>query len=55
MFLKQMCFPRNLESRPVSTVDESLLTGKSDQSESINQSMRDRENLHCILERKEKM
>ena len=36
----------------MSTTDESLMTGKRDRGESIGQSMRDRENLHKILERK---
>ena len=36
----------------MSTIDESLMTGKRDRCESIGQSMRDRENLHRILERK---
>ena len=39
-------------SGSVSTIDEPLKTGKRDRGESIGQSMRDRENLHKILERK---
>ena len=51
--LSQLTRPRKLESRSVSTIgDESLMTGKRDRGESIGQSMRDRENLHKILERK---
>ena len=49
--LSQLTRPRKLESRSVSTIDESLMTGKRDRGESIGQSMRDRENLHKILER----
>ena len=41
-----------LGSGSVSTTDEPLMTGKRDRGESIGQSMRDRENLHKILERK---
>ena len=44
--------PRKLESRSVSTIDESMLKGKRDRGESIGQSMRDRENLHRILKKK---
>ena len=55
VFLRQVCFlnwrPR-LGSGSVSTTDEPLMTGKRDRGESIGQSMRDRENLHKILERK---
>ena len=36
----------------MSTKDESLMTSKRDRGESIGQSMRDRENLHKIQERK---
>ena len=36
----------------MSTIDESLMTGKRDRGESIGQSMRDRENLHKNMERK---
>ena len=36
----------------MSTIDESLMTSKRDRGESVGQSMRDRENLHKILERK---
>ena len=50
--LSQLTRPRKLESRSVSTIDESLMTDKRDRGESIGQSMRDRENLHKILERK---
>ena len=50
--LSQLAGPGELESRSVSTKDESLMTGKRDQGESIGQSMRARENLHKILERK---
>ena len=50
--LSQLTRPRKLESRSVSTIDESLMTGKRDRGESIGQFMRDRENLHKILERK---
>ena len=50
--LSQLLGPRGLASRFVSTKDESLMTGKRDRGESIGQSMRDRENLHKILERK---
>ena len=50
--LSQLAGPGGLESRSVSTTDESLMTGKRDRGESIGQSMRDRENLHKILERK---
>ena len=50
--LSQLTRPRKLESRSVSTKDESLMTGKRDRGERIGQSMRDRENLHKILERK---
>ena len=50
--LSQLTRPRKLESRSVDTTDESLMTGKRDRGESIGQSMRDRENLHKILERK---
>ena len=35
----------------MSTIDESLMTSKRDRGESVGQSMRDRENLHKILER----
>ena len=55
VFLRQVCFlnlTRGLGSRSVSTKDESLMTGKRDRGESVGQSMRDRENLHKILERK---
>ena len=56
VFLRQVCFlnwrgPGGVESRSVSTTDEPLMTGKRDRGESIGQSMRDRENLHKILER----
>ena len=50
--LSQLAGPGGLESRYVSTTDEPLMTGKRDRGESIGQSMRDRENLHKILERK---
>ena len=50
--LSQLAGPGGLESRSVSTKDESLMTGKRDRGESVGQSMRDRENLHKILERK---
>ena len=50
--LSQLTRPRKLESRSVSTIDESLMTSKRDRGESVGQSMRDRENLHKILERK---
>ena len=50
--LSQLAGPGELESRSVSTKDESLMTGKRDRGESVGQSMRDRENLHKILERK---
>ena len=50
--LSQLAGPGGLESRSVSTTDEPLMTGKRDRGESIGQSMRDRENLHKILERK---
>ena len=50
--LSQLAERGGLESRSVSTKDESLMTGKRDRGESIGQSMRDRENLHIILERK---
>ena len=50
--LSQLAGPRELGSGSVSTTDESLMTGKRDRGESIGQSMRDRENLHKILERK---
>ena len=43
---------RQLESRSVSAMNESLLTGKRDLSESISQSMRDRDNLLRIQEKK---
>ena len=49
--LSQLTRPRKLESRSVSTIDESLMTSKRDRGESVGQSMRDRENLHKILER----
>ena len=50
--LSQLAGPGGgLESRSVSTKDESLMTGKRDRGESVGQSMRDRENLHIILER----
>ena len=54
VFLRQVCFLnwRGLGSGSVSTTDESLMTGKRDRGESIGQSMRDRENLHKILEEK---
>ena len=54
VFLRQVCFLnwRLLGSGSVSTTDEPLMTGKRDRGESIGQSMRDRENLHKILERK---
>ena len=53
VFLRQVCFLnwRGLGSGSVSTTDEPLMTGKRDRGESIGQSMRDRENLHKILER----
>ena len=53
VFLRQVCFLnwRGLGSGSVSTTDESLMTGKRDRGQSIGQSMRDRENLHKILER----
>ena len=50
--LSQLAGYGGLESRSVSTTDEPLMTGKIDRGESIGQSMRDRENLHKILERK---
>ena len=50
--LSQLALPGGLESRSVSTKDESLMTGKRDRGESIGQSMRDREIFHKILERK---
>ena len=50
--LSQLAVPRGLGSGSVSTTDEPLMTGKRDRGESIGQSMRDRENLHKILERK---
>ena len=50
--LSQLAGPGGLGSGSVSTKDESLMTGKRDRGESIGQSMRDRENLHKILERK---
>ena len=50
--LSQLAGPGGLGSGSVSTTDESLMTGKRDRGESIGQSMRDRENLHKILERK---
>ena len=50
--LSQLAGPGELGSGSVSTTDESLMTGKRDRGESIGQSMRDRENLHKILERK---
>ena len=49
--LSQLTRPRKLESRSVSTIDESLMTSKRDRGESVGQSMRDREHLHKILER----
>ena len=49
--LSQLAGPEELESRSVSTKDESLMTGKRDRGESVGQSMRDRENLHKIRER----
>ena len=49
--LSQLAVPGGLESRSVSTKDESLMTSKRDRGESVGQSMRDRENLHKILER----
>ena len=54
VFPRQVCFLnwRGLGSGSVSTTDEPLMTGKRDRGESIGQSMRDRENLHKILERK---
>ena len=57
VFLRQVCFfnwrgPGGLESRSVSTIDESLMTSKRDWGESVGRSMRDRENLHKILEGK---
>ena len=60
VFLRQVCFLNwrgpgrggGLGSGSVSTTDEPLMTGKRDRGESIGQSMRDRENLHKILERK---
>ena len=54
VFLRQVCFLnwRGLGSRSVSTKDESLMTSKRDRGERVGQSMRDRENLHKILERK---
>ena len=53
VFLRQVCFLnwRELGSGSVSTTDEPLMTGKRDRGESVGQSMRDRENLHKILER----
>ena len=50
--LSQLAGPGELGSGSVSTTDEPLMTGKRDRGESIGQSMRDRENLHKILERK---
>ena len=60
LFLKQVRFlirqkRRQLESRSVSAINESLLTGKRDRSESISQSMRDRDNLHKILKKKSEL
>ena len=49
--LSQLTRPRKLESISVSTIDESLMTSKRDRGESVGQPMRDRENLHKILER----
>ena len=49
--LSQLAGPGGLGSGSVSTTDEPLMTGKRDRGESIGQSMRDRENLHKILER----
>ena len=56
VFLRQVCFlnwrgPGGLGSGSVSTTDEPLMTSKRDRGESVGQSMRDRENLHKILER----
>ena len=50
--LSQLARPGGLGSGSVSSTDEPLMTGKRDRGESIGQSMRDRENLHKILERK---
>ena len=50
--LSQLAGPRVLGSGSVSTTDQPLMTGKRDRGESIFQSMRDRENLQKILERK---
>ena len=50
--LSQLAGPGELGSGSVSTKDESLMTGKRDRGENIGQSIRDRENLHKILERK---
>ena len=54
VFLRQVCFLnwRGLGLGSVSTTDEPLMTGQRDRGESVGQSMRDRENLHKILERK---
>ena len=50
--LSQLAGPGELGSGSVSTTDEPLMTGKRERGESIGQSMRDRQNLHKILERK---